>query len=865
MAKPKPTSASQLTPNATAASSTSSVALVAWTSQATERWEELSTQLQHRDLLQSSAIQERILICIESSDSEGAKGETRSLGQWKVVRAANQSEAQQQALKLTRSEKLLLVDLDRIASCSDLDLVARYAQRHDWVHVRSVNSTGRWYRRLLRWGIDRFAWLVTRSGSRHALSPVKSVPRDAWRKAISNSSRDYRPDHWLSSLETAVLLRRLSLSVLDVPARLEERVTPASLGNSWWRTILSLLLIVRLAWKQTWFPAHDREAETTPVNHQRLGWFLCSLVLIGAIPFFFGNLGFALAEPDEVRNVQIALEMEASGDFVLPTRHRAPYLDKPAMLFWAMSTSMEWFGRTPWAARLPLAFAGWMTVAAIVLVGSRRFGAVAASIGGVLLMTCIGFALVTRFVITDSILTCCMTWAALSLHRGMGPKSWKSVWWLIAGIALGVGALTKGPVAPVLVLPPFVFWLWLEKQLNWRAFVSSLWILIPLVVIPLPWFMAVALREPEQLEYFFWKHNVVRFTNAFNHQQPFWFYVPVVLAGMFPTSMLLPSLIVSLLSRRSSLQRLRSKNDGFLWMSALTTIGFFSISSAKLPTYILPALPLLALITGRFVVRVLLSHRAQQGLLEQGYHRHLARWLPLQAGCVMIIIGIGAAIAERQIVDTIQTLDWIEWPVIASAILLVGLSLRWFSGAFMSRWATLGLATPIVLGYVFADVYPDGVARRSYFPDAMNELAKWQETQPISVATGAPRTLRMVSHSTDSTRAVDPSSEIPVVWFGRLSDTAGLHASIDPDHQFGEDQVHGLCAMVLREHAKGHHEVMVVTIPGHAKLIEARMPLGFELEPIREDGLLWIIRPKPLVPDLSQDLMAERNSETATR
>lgn len=847
-----------------------SIAWIVFTSAEGDAWTSLTNRLAQLDLAQSACVRERIIVRQVSNVDTPSTTSCPALAHWKVVCASSWQDAQRKALEHTKSDRLLLVDSDRVSSMADTDLVSGYLQRTAWVQVRPVGVQGSWCRKGKQWLLQRCAWLTTGCGTRYSLSPMVGVPRSAWHKATQQATREFPGDHPLASIESCVLLRNLGITPWEIPARTGESLSRQSLLRILWTTIVWLLLILRMAWNRSWFPVHDREGATLQPRESRVSWILAAMVLLSAIPFFFGNLGFPLVEPDEARNVQIALEMEASGDYVLPTHHGEPYLDKPAMLFWLMSSSMEWFGRSEWSARLPLACAGWLTVASIVLVGSRRFGLYASSIGGILLMTCIGFALVTRFVITDSILTCCMTWAALSLHRGSAPRAWRNVWWLIAGIALGLGALTKGPVAPVLVLPPFIAWLWLEKQLNWRALAASLWIAIPMIVIPLPWFISVALREPQQLEYFFWKHNVVRFAQAFNHQQPFWFYLPVILAGMFPTSMLIPSLIVSLLSRRPRLRRMRTSNEGFLWLSALTTIGFFSISSAKLPTYILPALPLMSLLIGRFVARILLSHQAQRGQLHQVYHRHLARWLPLQASFVVAIIAIGAAITERQLVSNIQINDWIIGSIIIASLIGFGITIRWMRGAFIGRWATLGLSVPLVIGFVFLDVYPDGVAYRSYFPEALTELAQWEAQRLPNAAmdesgevNSSPRS-SLVSLANQNS-PLQPKSDLPVVWFGRLADSTQLRREVAPEFQFSEEQVRELCSFVLHAQELGHSETIVMAIPRHVELIEKRMPFGFEVTQVNPEGLMWSMKVRPLNSLPVRSELAEIDSSTSTR
>jgi 4-amino-4-deoxy-L-arabinose transferase-like glycosyltransferase len=111
-----------------------------------------------------------------------------------------------------------------------------------------------------------------------------------------------------------------------------------------------------------------------------------------------------------------------------------------------------------------------------------------------------------------------------------------------------------------------------------------------------PWFIGTMIATPEFLAHFIWKHNVMRFTTAFNHQQPFWFYVPVILVVMFPASQLLWTALNFLGTRKPEVRRQRTQAHGYLLIVPLWLFLFFSLSQAKLPTYILPAVPTLCLL-----------------------------------------------------------------------------------------------------------------------------------------------------------------------------------------------------------------------------------------------------------------------------
>lgn len=759
---------------------------------------------------------ERIIAWI-APDSSCSLSAPASPAGWLSVIATDRAAVESAAIRRATCERIVLLDGDRITDSPDFDLVQQMLGRHDWVTGRSLDPAGGIVARTIRRAVTFLSRHLLGTGVADGACAVEGMSRRAWRRVLARPTPGAETPATETGFERrlarAAWLRSDGIDPIDVPIRTGEPAMPER-AEGRFGELHRAGRLMRFVWSHLAFPRHDREAEANPQQTAaRLGSLGLSLaMLLGFALLILTGLNFPLVEPDETRNVQIAIEMAESGDFVLPTRHGDPYLDKPAMLFWSLATSFRSFGIAPWSARLPVALACFATVAAVLLIGSGRYGVVSARVGALLLTGCAGFLLVGRFVITDALLTCWITWAALSLHRGGAPGAWRTAWWLVAGIALGLGVLTKGPVAPVLVLPPFLLWSWLERSLGRRDLLRAAWIIVPMIAIPLPWFLSVAIREPGQLEHFFLKHNLQRFTQAFDHREAWWFYVPVVFAGMFPTSLLIPSAAIWLFSRRPSLRGLRTRNDGYLLLCGLWTIGFFSCSSSKLPTYILPALPPLSLLLGRFVVRVLLSRRAEAGRLVQGYHRHLARWLPWQIVTMLAVVAVAAAVVEAWLVPDIRPTDWWQWIGMAFAASLTFVVLRSTHGPFVAKWGLLGASLPIVLGYLSHDVYGDGTSLRSNFPEALAQVGTLEQNRPKN----------------------DPT---PVVWFGRMGDSIRMHLGRTPDHRFAESQVTELCRF-----AAERGETIIVAIPRHAHLIADDMPMDFRLEPIRDDGLLWRLR-----------------------
>ncbi len=134
-------------------------------------------------------------------------------------------------------------------------------------------------------------------------------------------------------------------------------------------------------------------------------------------------------------------------------------------------------------------------------------------------------------------------------------------------------------------------------RLGWRV-----WLVFVVVVsaINLPWYVAVCVRLPEFAGYFFWQHNVLRFVAPFDHIEPVWYYGPILLAGLLPATLLAVAWFRFVISSDSSAAERRSPESGFFLLAGVWCVLFFSMSGSKLPTYVLPAFPCLALAFGAF-------------------------------------------------------------------------------------------------------------------------------------------------------------------------------------------------------------------------------------------------------------------------
>jgi 4-amino-4-deoxy-L-arabinose transferase-like glycosyltransferase len=312
-------------------------------------------------------------------------------------------------------------------------------------------------------------------------------------------------------------------------------------------------------------------------------------------------LSFYLFEPDEGRYAEIPREMLARGEWVVPYLQGQPYLDKPPLFYWLVMCSYLVLGVQDWTARLIPALAIHGSVLVTYFLGRRSVGERAAFLGALVLGLAPGFVSMGRLLILDGLLTLCVTVALFSAFEATRTHRLHWGWWLLAALACGLGILAKGPVAFLLLLPP----LWAQRRLtgtgsplHWPARLAFLGVLL---AVTLPWYIAACLRLPDFARHFFWEHNVVRFLSPFDHLRPIWFYGPILLAGLLPGTLLLLPFLRFLLSGDPAQAARRSVEFGYLLLAGGWCLLFFSLSGCKLPTYILPAFPPLALALGVYL------------------------------------------------------------------------------------------------------------------------------------------------------------------------------------------------------------------------------------------------------------------------
>ena len=346
------------------------------------------------------------------------------------------------------------------------------------------------------------------------------------------------------------------------------------------------------------------------------------------------NLGVSsLWDIDEGNNAEAAYEMMESGNWIVPTYNYNLRVDKPALLYWLQIASYNIFGVNEFAARFPSALGGLFSLLATYALGSIMFGNSTGFLASLILLAMPAWAGAAHFANPDSLLNACVAWSFFVFFRGYQGKN--SSWLLWGGIITGIGMLAKGPIAlalPLLIILLFLIW---EKQTSRLLSINLLGALFLFLLVSGPWYIWVGVETKFQWHRgFFFTHNLGRFSTAMeNHSGPWFYYLLVLAVGAAPWSAFIG---MTFLNAKKELLEIKASKDStnerggirLLVIWAAVVFLFFSISSTKLPNYILPLYPAVAILTSR----AMLAWKNE----PNGY----PNWLPKTGMMILVMIGV---------------------------------------------------------------------------------------------------------------------------------------------------------------------------------------------------------------------------------
>ena len=426
------------------------------------------------------------------------------------------------------------------------------------------------------------------------------------------------------------------------------------------------------------------------------------LLFLFAGTIFLFNLGQRdLWEPDETRYAVVAREMRDSGDWIVPHLNGEIYAEKPPLFFWLVNLSTFFFGEnSELTNRLPSALAGLFAVLITFVFAKRLFNEKAGLFSGLALATCLLFPQVSRWMVLDSLLVLLFLMATFFLHHGFYLREKRRRDYLLAGLFMGLGVLTKGPVA---YLPLLVFLvvglcekevkrIW-NRDLLWGVlfslFVVMLWL------VPACWRGGQAYAEDILLE-----RSVTRFIKegAHFHAGSLFLYFIRFPAEFIPWFVFL--LVAFVFGLKGNTEKRREFVFLALWFAVIFV--FFTLSKAKKDTYILPLYPAAAMMVG--------------WLWDAGPSLPRARKLIgaclLFSAIVSLVILVMALSGLPQRVDP-RTEPYLGLGIAILSYVVAGSGLAWI---FFRRGRPMAAFMCIVISFTLAHLHPSYVVPEKLNP-----------------------------------------------------------------------------------------------------------------------------------------------------
>jgi len=299
-----------------------------------------------------------------------------------------------------------------------------------------------------------------------------------------------------------------------------------------------------------------------------------------------------LTDPDEGLHAAISQEMIERGDLVVPRFLGRAFLDKPILFFWAQAASIRVLGMNTAAARLAgtlfallgIATTGWLARTLL----DRRIGWVAAACYATMVLP----FLMAQAPVHDIALVPFTNVAFVFLWRAGRDSGFGMRDSLLAGVVLGLSILTKGLEGVAIVGVGYGAYLLFTRALTWRLVAQGALVVAIAVLIALPWYLAMNAREPGYLRYYLVDRHLLGFATPTqeHHGQPWWYYAPLVVGGGLPWIVLI------------GLARRKGAPYTALWTWLGTALVLLTMSQSKAVTYILPAMPAIAILAAASAV-----------------------------------------------------------------------------------------------------------------------------------------------------------------------------------------------------------------------------------------------------------------------
>lgn len=368
------------------------------------------------------------------------------------------------------------------------------------------------------------------------------------------------------------------------------------------------------------------------------------ILMVVALAFLLAVPGLGsgyLWDRDETWYAGCALNMVLTGDWLVPRVGDRLFLEKPPLAYWLMAVGFKTLGVSEFAARVPSAIVGAMTLAVVTALGmfwiNRRVGLIAAGVLGTSLL----FAGMSRMALTDPALVLGIA-AALAcywrMEEGRDRATSYALLCFLGGVGVGIAVMAKGPLG---LLPGVIALIYMIARRDFSFLARARWALllgiVGILLVAAPWYVAIWRTQGEEFyREFVVQQNISRFGDPIQgHSGPFFYYIPVLLLGLLPWSFYLVAAPV----RRRPLDRF----DLFLAIWVLFPFVMFSAMSTKLPHYMAPALPALAILIAREIDWRLRDGAAKPRWVATG------SWIMGALGAVMVVLGLASDALLRDV------------------------------------------------------------------------------------------------------------------------------------------------------------------------------------------------------------------------
>lgn len=449
-------------------------------------------------------------------------------------------------------------------------------------------------------------------------------------------------------------------------------------------------------------PAEPLPPPPPPVPRRLAIWQIIVLLIVAAVVFLPGQRTVPPVDRDESRYAQATTQMLETGDFIDIRLQDSPRHHQPAGIYWLQAASVSLLSdvdaRTIWAHRVPSYLAAIGAVLLTGVLGARLFGRNTGFLGALLLASTVLLGVEARLAKTDAVLLLTIMAALLALHRaydvrqGRAPPGWG--WAILFWVAIGVGAMIKGPLTAVVVGLTAALLCVFERRTRWLLALKPLAGLAIALVIALPWYVIIYFESSGEFFQASAGTNLLGkvFTGQQSHGFPPGYYLLMANVTFWPASLALVLGLPWIWRHR------REPAVRFCLAWIIPTWVMFELVATKLPHYVLPTYPALALLTAAALGAVGTAYRTAGRWQRALFWPFLVLWtavgLVFAVGPFLLVLGLNAHFS------------WSGLPVMLAGLVVVGLMVHGLLRAAPARvlrfapaliFATLWMNAEVVL------------------------------------------------------------------------------------------------------------------------------------------------------------------------